>query len=254
MVAVLSSQTVGFLVALAAVIVSSEPFPGTTGLAWGASAGLAGAIGLVAFYGVLANGQMVLGAPLVAVIGAGVPAAVGLLGGDRITAPQGVGLAGGLLAIVIVAWPPRGAAPASAGRRTAVSLPMILLAGLGFAGFFLSIHQALVVSGATWWPLLAARAATVTVGVVLCLTARPAWRGVRSVAGLLVATGVADFGGNAFFLLASRPGYLSVTVVLSSLYPVATVLLATWLLHERLRPWQAAGIALALASVVLIAW
>jgi drug/metabolite transporter (DMT)-like permease len=73
------------------------------------------------------------------------------------------------------------------------------------------------------------------------------------VAGLIVLAGVTDYGGNALFLLASRGGALSAPVVLSSLYPVTTVLLAALALHERLRGWQLAGIGLALVGVVLIA-
>jgi len=44
-----------------------------------------------------------------------------------------------------------------------------------------------------------------------------------------------------------------VPVVLSSLYPVATVVLAAWFLRERMHPWQIAGIGLALVGVALIA-
>ena len=41
-------------------------------------------------------------------------------------------------------------------------------------------------------------------------------------------------------------------VILSSLYPVVTTILAAALLHERLRPLQVAGVALATISVVLL--
>jgi len=40
--------------------------------------------------------------------------------------------------------------------------------------------------------------------------------------------------------------------VLASLYPIVTVLLAASILHERVAPFQRAGIALTLAGVVLI--
>jgi drug/metabolite transporter (DMT)-like permease len=59
--------------------------------------------------------------------------------------------------------------------------------------------------------------------------------------------------GNAFFVLANAQGALSVAVVLSSLYPVTTILLARIILHERLRGGQLVGVAAALAGVVLIA-
>jgi len=63
---------------------------------------------------------------------------------------------------------------------------------------------------------------------------------------------LADLGGNAFFLLAKETDALSVAVVLSSLYPVVTTILAAIFLHERLRPTQIAGVALATVSVPLM--
>jgi len=250
-VTVLASQTVGLVAAAAAIVVSGERFPGGESLAWGAAAGMAGACGLYAFYRALASGQMAVVAPLVAVIGAGVPAAVGIARGDQLSALQLGGMACGLAAIVVVSWP--GRATPHAGPATVRLLPLIILGGLGFAGFFLGIHEAMRVGGATWWPLLGARSATVLLAVVVALVVRPRWEGVPDVAPLILAAGVADYGGNAFFLLASQGGGLSVPVVLSSLYPVTTVLLAAWLLHERLHRWQVGGIVLAVAGVALIA-
>jgi drug/metabolite transporter (DMT)-like permease len=70
--------------------------------------------------------------------------------------------------------------------------------------------------------------------------------------GLLLLTGMGDLGGNAFFVLAARADALSVAVVLSSLYPIVTAVLAALLLRERLRPIQIAGVVLASLSVPLL--
>ena len=64
--------------------------------------------------------------------------------------------------------------------------------------------------------------------------------------------GVGDLGGNLFFVLASGEGELAVVIVLTSLYPVVTAILARIFLHERLSPLRAAGVALAILGVVLI--
>jgi len=223
--------------------------PGAAPLAWGAVAGLAGLVGITALYRALADGTMGIASPIAALIGAALPAVAGLLLGDRL-APSGVvGIGCGLLAIVAVAAPgDRGAA----GRDVRRSLPLILVAGLGFAGFYLGIDQAVRAGGATWWPLLAARAATVVVSFVVVGRLRlggrlsGSWR-------MLVATGLGDLMGNAFFVLANAQGALSAAVVLSSLYPVTTVLLARVVLGERLHLGQAIGVGLALLGVVLIA-
>lgn len=249
---VLASQTIGLVAAGSAVLVSGERFPGLETLVWAAAAGLAGVSGLYAFYRALASGQMAVVAPLTAVIGAGVPAAVGVVRGDQLTALQLGGMACGLVAIVVVSWPGR-AASAHGGPGMARLLPLIIIGGLGFAGFFLAIHEAMRVGGSTWWPLVGARGATVVLSSAVALMVRPRWEGVAAVAPLILIAGLADYGGNALFLLASQGGALSVPVVLSSLYPVTTVLLAAWLLRERLHRWQVAGIALALLGVALIA-
>jgi len=61
-----------------------------------------------------------------------------------------------------------------------------------------------------------------------------------------------DLGGNLFYVLALGETTLAVAVVLSSLYPVATTLLARTFLGERLTRTAVLGVALAIGGVVLI--
>jgi drug/metabolite transporter (DMT)-like permease len=63
---------------------------------------------------------------------------------------------------------------------------------------------------------------------------------------------VFDAGGNLFFLIAVRYITLAVAAVLSSMYPAATVLLAMIVLRERVQGWQALGVILCLAAVILV--
>lgn len=244
-----ASQTIGLLGALAIVVLVREPMPGTAALAWGAVAGLAGLAGIVALYRVLADGTMSIASPVAGVIGAGLPVLAGFAFGDRVATTGLAGIACGLVAIAAVSGLGGGRPMGAEVRRM---LPLILAAGVGFAGFFLGIDQAVRAGGMTWWPLVAARATTVAVSLVLVArSAAPgalggSWR-------LLVLVGLGDLMGNAFFLLAHAQGALSTAVVLSSLYPVATVMLARLVLRERLQRGQAIGVGLALVGVVLIA-
>ena len=70
---------------------------------------------------------------------------------------------------------------------------------------------------------------------------------------VLVVIGAFDVGANAAFAVASQSDLISVTAVLSSLYPVVTVLLARQWHGERLVGPQVPGVALALFGVVLLA-
>jgi drug/metabolite transporter (DMT)-like permease len=74
---------------------------------------------------------------------------------------------------------------------------------------------------------------------------RHAWWGV--VVGALAAIAA------VCFLFASQTGMLAVAAVLTSLYPVFTVLLAATVLRERIQGPQAVGLGLAAVAVALVA-
>jgi uncharacterized membrane protein len=69
--------------------------------------------------------------------------------------------------------------------------------------------------------------------------------------GLL--TGCIDSLGTILFVRASQTGRLDEAVVISSLYPAVTVLLARILLKEHLTRWRFVGLLAALAAVPMIA-
>ncbi|MFL6462792.1 MAG: EamA family transporter, partial [Bryobacteraceae bacterium] len=68
-----------------------------------------------------------------------------------------------------------------------------------------------------------------------------------------VLAGFIDVSGSVFFFRALQTGRLDTAVVLSSLYPVVTVLLASIVLKEQFTHWKVAGMVAALAAVPLIA-
>jgi drug/metabolite transporter (DMT)-like permease len=64
--------------------------------------------------------------------------------------------------------------------------------------------------------------------------------------------GLFDIGGNVLYLLAKQHVRLDVAAVLSSLYPVATVLLARFISREKVARSQWLGVAVCLAAIALI--
>jgi drug/metabolite transporter (DMT)-like permease len=69
---------------------------------------------------------------------------------------------------------------------------------------------------------------------------------------LLIGIGVADFSANLLLGVATTKGLVSIAMVLGSLYPIATAVLAFIFLHERLHRVQYLGIALAVGGVAVI--
>lgn len=274
--ALLASQGIGLIASMLILILSGEPVASSESLTWSAVAGVSGVAGLAFFYLALARGTMGLVAPLAALIGAGLPVLLAIFEGESADAVRLLGIAIALLAVVLISLPtgPESPAEERAIRIDISELPIVVLSGLCFAGFFIGIDKASS-TGAVWWPLAVVRICGVT--MVIAGIAFAAWRrgGIGSLqtrAGtvlgvdrfrasgrtfmgalpLFLVAGAGDMGGNAFFILARGAEALSVVVVLASLYPIVTTVLAAIFLRERLRPIQIAGVVLAALSVPLL--
>jgi drug/metabolite transporter (DMT)-like permease len=218
-------------------------------LAWGAAAGLAGAVALVVFYRALAEGVMSAIAPVTAVAGAAVPVLVGLAFGERIGAWAAVGIALALVAVVLIA-----AEGGLSSLRTArpASLAPALFAGAGFGFFFVLLDRTHDDAGLT--PLVAVRTTSVVFVAILALARRQSLRIPREALPMVLLAGLGDMTANGLFLVATQQGgQLAIVGVLASLYPASTVLLAQVLLRERLAGTQLVGLVAAIAAVVLIA-
>ena len=241
---VLISQLIGgiFLVLLA--LLFKETIPPAGDWFFGALAGVAGMIGLLGLYSGLAHGRMGLVAPLTAVLAAAIPILFSIFIEGL---PPTVQIAGFALALLAV-WLLSGAG--GSGNIQSVEIGYSLLAGTGFALFFILIDQAN--ETAVFWPLTSARTASV-VCLTLYIIMRKAWeRPSRSQMPLIILAGLLDALGNTFFTFAARFGRLDLAAILASLYPATTVSLSQIILHERLNRPQWIGVALALLAVVLI--
>jgi drug/metabolite transporter (DMT)-like permease len=248
-VVVTLSQLVGLVCLLALALLLEGALPPARDLLFGALAGLAGVIGVLALYTGLARGRMGVVAPMTAVLTAAIPVVVGIAAEG---VPSLLILAGFGLALTAV-WLLSDGGNADGIRRD--ELGLALLAGLGFAFFFIFIDQISV--GEVFWPLVAARLASVTLLLVYVLGSRLWFRTRReplphSLLPIIALSGILDSGGNYFFALATQSGRLDIAAVLASLYPASTVLLARIVLKETLEPRQWLGVAIALVALVLI--
>lgn len=241
---VLASQLVGVTLLAGLARAFGEHIPPPTHLLWGALGGLAGTLGLVAFYRALSLGRMGVAAPVAGVVGAAAPA---ILGTFLQGWPGPLPSLGFVLALAAV-WFISRTDDTTIQRR---DLGLALFAGLCFGGFFTFIHRAS--ETAVYWPLVAARLASLSALFIFATLTRQPRAPAREHLPLIALVGVLEVGGNAFYALSARAGRLDVAAVISSLYPGATVWLAWMILKERLSRLQSVGILAALAAIVLIA-
>ncbi len=218
--------------------------PSAAAAATGALAGLAGSAGLVLYFRGLARGPMGVVAPVSALTSAGLPLLVGVMAGESAGPLTAGGVVVALLAVAL-------ATAGTAGDRAAAGgLWLAIASGVGFGSFFVTLDASPADSGL--WPLLAAKVAAVVVFAPSVLARRGLHEALRARCGLIVLSGAADMVANILFLLAARHGTLSVSAVVVSLYPVVVVMLARFVLRERLSWLQAASVALALTASALL--
>jgi drug/metabolite transporter (DMT)-like permease len=222
---------------------SHAPVPTRNSVLWALAGGITGGLGVAIFFRALSTGRMGLTAPVAAVLGAAIPALVSIF----VEGPPGiVPITGFTLAAVglwLVTRVEAGGSPQGIG--------LAVLAGLGFAGFYLCIRQA--GSGSVlWFATLTRTGGLLITGFIVFLLGNFREITLRGSAAAAL-TGCIDSLGTVLFVLASQSGRLDEAVVISSLYPAVTVLLACIVLKERLTRWRLIGLLAALAAVPMIA-
>ncbi len=251
-VAFVVQLTSALAVLVVAVFVPRQPT--THDLLWGLLGGVGSGVGISFLFRGFAAGRMSVVAPLSAVGAAVIPVAVGLLTGERPGLLVLAGVAVALPGIWLVSTGETAPGEPSPDAPRSASDSGVLdgaLAGVGFAGTFIGLGQ--LGDDPGLWPLVASQAmSAVTVavlatgmGAALFPVARAAWR----------AWPGGPLGSLALVLYraATAAGLLTVAVVLTSLYPAMTILLAVLVLKERISRVQGLGLALCGVCVALVA-
>jgi drug/metabolite transporter (DMT)-like permease len=242
----LVSQPVGLVLAFAVAVALGGSLPADE-FALAALGGGAVMVGLGAFYRGMALGSISIVAT-VGALGVLIPVAAGLIQGERPAAVQVVGSVLAIAAVILVAREPD--PEWREANRRAVGLAAV--AALGFGLFLLLIDRAAGHDPA--WAVTAARVGGIAFLLPAALYARPELPRARGRTLLaLLAIGIFDILANSLYAAATQHGLLALVSVAASLYAAVTVLLARFILGERLVRAQQAGVIAALTGVALIA-
>jgi drug/metabolite transporter (DMT)-like permease len=234
----------GGLVLMAALAAASHaPFPSTHAVAWALAAGVFGGAGVAIFFRALSAGKMGVTAPVAAVLGAAIPTLFSIFTEGMPGKIPILGFAVAVVGLWLITRTDEGTRPEGVG--------LAVLAGIGFASFYLCVRQA-GDAPVFWIATLTRTGGLLITALIVLLGGRfrditPA--GVR----WAVLTGCIDSLGTVLFVRASQTGRLDEAVVISSLYPAVTVLLARIFLKEHLTRWRFVGLLAALAAVPMIA-
>jgi drug/metabolite transporter (DMT)-like permease len=278
----LVSQAAGLVAVLVWAAARGEGPPAEV-VPWAVSNAISGTVGLAAFYRALSVGAMGVVAPISA-SAAVIPVVVGVAGGERPGALQLAGIAVAIVGVAVASYEPpdaplhepgaatepatatRGADPRSGpgshpgrgplperdsgGARASTGVGLALLAALGFGVFFVGLDEGS--NHDLVWTLVLGRSLSTGMLAVAALAVRPSFEMTGRDLNAVLAVGLLDMGANALFAAGSTLGLVSVVAVLGSLYPVTTLLLARFLLGERLHAIQRGGAVTALVGVGLI--
>jgi len=209
----------------------------------GIIAGLFGYFGLFCLYAGLSTGRMGVVSPISS-MGAIVPLTYALINGDKLSTITTIGV---VLALVGVFC--------ASGPELSQGLPLKpLLLAIGAAlGFGTALTSMSIGSqSSALMTMVSMRGATFFVTIAIALKFRTMGGFTKKEYPSLIFIGVADFLANVLLGVACTKGLVSIAMVLGSLFPIATALLAFKFLRERLQRVQYIGIALAVAGVALI--
>lgn len=246
------TQAIGLLFGITLVLLSGEPFDSNPPQAFGdggylvpgAIAGLTGYLGLICLYAGLSTGRMGVVSPISALSGV-IPLTVALVAGEVLTRGQAIGVVLALAGAFCASGPElsQGLSPKP------LFLALGAAAGFGTALTFMTIGS----ESSALMTMVMMRATTLFITIGLIIRYRTIGKFEKSEVPVLIFIGVADFLANLLLGAATNFGLVSLVMVLGSIYPVMTALLAFKFLNERLHRVQYVGIFLAVSGVALIA-
>ncbi len=255
--AVLTVANTAAVIAACAATAMSPGHVNLAGLAWGISAGLIGGLGLIIFYIGLATGPMNVVAPVSGLVSTVLPVAVALAEGERPGAGVYAGALICLAAVVLASSAGHTSATDGSGRPgPGRAIAYGIASGAFFGLFFLLIRNA--GQSGTFWPVAAGRIGELAIVLIVAAVLRrgllPRGTGGRPLlAAAAAGAGAIDVVANICYVEATRIGMFGLAVVLASLYPGVTVLMARMVLGERLRWIQRVGLVLAGIGILLVA-
>ncbi len=242
---IIFSQITGGLMLLGLAVILNQNFSSVYDLFLGCLAGICGTMGLTCLYKGLSTSKMGLVAPVAAVVSAVFPVIVGICiqGWPTTLQLTGFGLA------ILAVWLLSGGGAKAPMLLSELKLPVA--AGLGFGMFFIIISQ--VSADSILWPLISARVASIILFFPIAKIKQKYIIPSKENFLMIILAGGCDAAGNIFFVLASKIGRLDISVIVTSLYPAITVLLAWAILKEKLTKAQWTGFWIVLFALMLIA-
>ena len=218
-------------------------FPSERSVIWVLAGGISGGAGVAIFFRALASGKMGVTAPIAAVLGAAIPTLFSIFTEGMPGKMPILGFFVAALGLWLITRTEQSGTPDGVG--------LAIAAGIGFAGFYLCVRQAGDAS-VFWIATLTRTGGLFITAVVVVIGGKFRDITAAGVRWALLA-GCVDSLGTIFFVRASQSGRLDEAVVISSLYPAVTVLLARIVLKEHLTRWRFVGLLAALAAVPMIA-
>jgi drug/metabolite transporter (DMT)-like permease len=242
---------VGLPLTLAVSIASGSEHVGRPDVIWSVLAGVAVAVGIGCFYIGMGRGLISVVAPVAAVTGAVIPVVYSLVRGERPGVTAIVGLVIAFVAVAVVSLAPSEQHPDTEVVVDRDVIALSLASGVFFGLFYITFSR--VSEEAGMWPITIERAAASVVIIVLALVlTRGPIVGARRLLPYVLLIATLEVAAVVPLLVALQRGPVAIASVVASLYPVTTVLLAAFVLHERLSYLQYVGVACALVAVALV--